>query len=150
LLLEEAAKIPPSMRSSVFLGSWSPRHILAHLIGWDRTYVEAIQEIAAGSVPSFFGKYDRDWASFNATLVRRFNRGTYGNLIKAAANSSQLLLRHVEGTPAADVFADSGLRSRGRIVTIGRLLELEIRDDAVHAAQLRRFRLTRGRRRAQG
>jgi hypothetical protein len=91
-------------------------------------------------VPSFFRYHDRDWASYNAALVRRHNRGSYSNLLAAATRSSDRLIAQLEQIPASELFHDSGLRNRGWKVTIGRLLAEEAEDEKVHAAQLRRYR----------
>jgi len=139
-ILKEAGALPPSDRSVIFLGSWSARHLVAHLIGWDHTNLQAVAEIRRHKVPSFFRYHDRDWASYNAALVRRHNRGSYSNLLAAAAKSSDRLIAQLEQIPASEFFHDSGLRNRGWKVTIGRLLGAEAKDENTHAAQLRKFR----------
>jgi hypothetical protein len=139
-ILKEARALPPFRQHAIFLGTWSARHLLAHLIGWDRTNLQAVAEIRLHKVPSFFRDHDHDWATYNATLVRRHNRGSYGNLITAAARSGDRLIAHLERIPASEFFEDLGLRSRGWKVTIGRILAAEAEDERVHASQLRRFR----------
>ena len=49
-LLEVAAAVPPAAAGVVFLGEWSAKDIVAHLIGWDYANIEAIQAIL-GSNP---------------------------------------------------------------------------------------------------
>ena len=36
-ILDVAYTLPPEKRNTVFLGEWSARDLLAHLIGWDYT-----------------------------------------------------------------------------------------------------------------
>jgi len=149
-ILCEAGTLPPAKQNVVFLGSWSARHLLAHLIGWDHTNAQATAEIRRHKVPSFFRHYDRDWATYNASLVRRHNRGSFENLLAAAANSSDELLGFLERIPACEFYRDTGPRSRGWKVTIGGLLAVEAKDEAVHASQLRRFRMGAAKRRKSG
>ncbi len=141
--------LPPSGRTSRFLGSWSARHIVAHLVGWDHTNTQAVSQVRNRKIPSFFQHYDHDWASYNAALVKRFNRGSYQNLIAGASNSSRRLLAYLETIPASEFFTDTGLRTRGWTVTIGRLLAVEAKDERAHAAQIRRFRKVRAKRGAK-
>jgi len=146
-ILREARTLPPSKRDEVFLGTWSARHLVAHLIGWDHTNSQAVAEVLRGKVPAFFRRYDHDWASYNASLVRRHNRGSFTNLLAAAANSSDRLLVDLQQIPSSDFFQDRGLRAAGWKVTIARLLEAETKDERRHAAQLRQFLRSRSRRR---
>jgi uncharacterized protein with NAD-binding domain and iron-sulfur cluster len=139
-ILKQARALPPSGQSVIFLGGWTARHLVAHLIGWDHTNLQAAAEIRRHKVPSFFRYHDRDWATYNAALVRRHNRGSYCNLVAAAARSSDRLIAELEQIPASEFFLDSGLRNRGWKVTIGRLLAAEANDENIHAAQLRKFR----------
>jgi hypothetical protein len=139
-ILKEARSLPPSRQGIVFLGSWSARHLLAHLVGWDHTNAQAATEIRRHRVPPFFREHDHDWATYNAALVRRHNRGSFKNLLAAASNSSERLIAFLEKVPASDFFQDWGLRSRGWKVTIGRILAAEVKDERIHASQLRRFR----------
>jgi hypothetical protein len=73
-LVEAANRVPPERRREPFLGGWDLVDLIAHLIGWDRTNLEAIDDFLAGHLPAFYDTYDPGWASFNATLVARHRR----------------------------------------------------------------------------
>ncbi len=60
-LLAAARGLPPPKRGQIFLGIWSPRHLIAHLVGWDSANIKASAELLAGKLPSFYRHYDRDW-----------------------------------------------------------------------------------------
>ena len=141
-VLREAREVRLARQSTVFLGTWSARHLVAHLIGWDHTDAQAAAQILRHRVPSFFRHHDHDWVTYNAALVRRHNRGAYRNLLASATNSSDRLLAFLQQIPASKFFQDSGLRSRGWKVTIARLLAAEANDERTHASQLKRFRTT--------
>ena len=67
-----AEELPPLLHDQVLLGIWTIKDLLAHLIGWDFTNLQAIQQILAGQYPTFFKYYDKDWQSYNARLVLEY------------------------------------------------------------------------------
>ena len=36
------------------INGWTPRDVLAHLIGWNRLYITGLREIKNGEQPSYF------------------------------------------------------------------------------------------------
>ena len=138
-LLEVAAAVPPAAAGVVFLGEWSAKDIVAHLIGWDYANIEAIQAILDGRLPAFYAHHDRDWRSFNAELVRRYRLEDFDALLQSARDSNQALYDRLLTVPAAEFERDHGVRFRGYMVTIARLLAAESDDEQVHAQQLRDF-----------
>ena len=59
-ILNAASALPAKQRDGIFLGSWSVKDLLAHLIGWDYTNIQAVKAILANKVPAFFSHYDKD------------------------------------------------------------------------------------------
>ncbi|MEW6567034.1 MAG: ClbS/DfsB family four-helix bundle protein [Chloroflexota bacterium] len=135
-LVKAATALSPAKQDRVFLGTWSAKHLLAHLIGWDYTNVQAIEEISAGKVPSFYSHYDQNWASYNAQLVAQYGKEKLEDLLADLQASHRQLLERVDALPATDLWRDRKLRFRGWKVTIGSLLDVEARDEAEHADQL--------------
>ena len=138
-LLAAARGLPVPKRRKVFLGIWSPRHLVSHLVGWDSTNLRACTEVLAGRLPSFYKHHDPDWAAYNKSFVAKYNRGSYERLVIAAERSHQRLLARLERIPAVDITRDRGIRFRGWRVTIERLLAAEAADERTHLEQLRRF-----------
>ena len=58
MLLREADAVPAELRQTPFVGHWNLMDVLAHLVGWDYTNVNAIEELKAGTTPSFYRHYD--------------------------------------------------------------------------------------------
>ncbi len=139
-LLDSARSLPPPKQSRVFLGVWSPRHILAHLIGWDCTNLQAVSELRRHKVPSFYKYHDKDWASYNSKLVARHNRGSFRQLLASAQKSHARLLAELRTLPAEEIIENRGVRFRGCTVTIERLLEAEAEDEQTHHRQLQGLR----------
>jgi len=135
-ILDTAVALPPEKQDEVFLGIWSVKDLLAHLVGWDYTNLAAVQEILAGQLPSFYAHHDRDWRTFNAGLVAKYKREDFRDLLSSVQDSHQRLVDFLRTVPAEEFGQDKGLRFRGYKVTIARLLQAEASDEEVHHQQI--------------
>lgn len=138
-ILALTAALKPEQRDEIYLGSWSSREMLAHLVGWLETNVQAANEILAGEVPGYYEYADKDWASYNAFLVDEYALDDFEELLLAFRESHNRFLGIVEDIPASDLWLDRGIRARGSMVTIGRFLEAELQDEEEHYLQLKQF-----------
>lgn len=138
-LIAAATSLPADEREEVFLGVWNIHHLIAHLIGWDYTNIQAAQDVRAGQLPQFYAHHDRDWQSYNAKLVKEYRQENWDDLLAAAADSHQQLMTFLRGLPAEVFDRDRGLRFRGWKVTIARLLQAEAEDEVTHTAQVAAF-----------
>ena len=139
-ILAELSALPPEKRSEVFLGTWNAYDLVAHLIGWDFTNIQAAKDILADQLPQFYAHHDRDWRTYNAELVLKYGKQNWDELLADVANSCQELIAFFGTIPAQAFDRDRGLRFRGYKVTIARLLEADVKDVATHAAQVAAFR----------
>jgi hypothetical protein len=138
-LLALSAQIPFEAQDQVFLGIWSMRDLLAHLIGWDHSNLEAIQMVSEHRLPAFYEHIDKDWRSYNARLVSLYKKGTLPDLIKAAQVSQGALLDRITPIPAKDLFHDYGVRFRRYKITIARLIKADTKDVKAHLEQIKEF-----------
>ena len=138
-ILSACEMLDGNKHMKLFIGTWSARELLAHLAGWDVTNLESIDEIMQGCLPSFYSYADKDWASYNAKLVERFGCSEYKDQLELARKTHAKMISRLQDIPAEDLWLDRGIRSHGWIVTIGRLLEVEAKDEAVHLQQIRDF-----------
>ncbi len=138
-VIAAAAALPSEKRDEVFLGVWNIKNLLAHLIGWDYTNLQAIEDVLAGRLPRFYEHHDHDWRAYNAQLVRTYGHEDWQELVESAADSHRQLLAAVRALPAEELGRDRGIRFRGWKVTIARLLQAEAEDEATHAAQVKGF-----------
>ena len=53
-ILDTVRLLSPAQQDEVFLGEWSVKDLLAHLVGWDYTNQEAVAEILEGKKPGFW------------------------------------------------------------------------------------------------
>lgn len=138
-MLDAVNSLPPDRRRDTFLSIWSSHELIAHLIGWDYTNIQAIGDILADRLPQFYAHRDRDWQTYNAQLVREYSKENWDELMAALAESFARLLAVLRELPAGEFYKDRGLRFRGYKVMIGRLIEADAKDVTTHAAQVMEF-----------
>ena len=139
-LLDAVSALPEAEQDTVFVGYWTVKDVLAHLVGWDYANLEGIEAILAGRLPAFYAHYDPDWRAFNARLVGEFRRGCLAESIELAEASHRALLAVAQAVPADEFVKDHGVRSPGgRRVTIDMLLSAEATDERKHARQIEEF-----------
>jgi hypothetical protein len=138
-ILDAAYTLPPERRGEVFLGVWSVKDLLAHLVGWDYTNRDAVKSILDGELPQFYSHHDRDWATYNAFLVKRYKTEKYAELLYAVETSHRALMNLLATVPADEFDEDRGVRYKRYKVTIARLLQSEADDEEEHARQMEAF-----------
>jgi hypothetical protein len=131
--------LPPDCLDVVYLGAWSIKDLVAHLVGWDETNLEAIQEILGGKVPSFFQYSDRDWQGYNQVLVSRHRVEPFSRLLAAADESHRKLVASLESLPADALVGARVQRQNKLTITIPILLRAEARDELEHAGQIKGY-----------
>ena len=138
-ILDLARSISPEQADVIFLGTWSVKDLIAHLIGWDGANLQAMHDIRAGQLPQFYAFHDRDWRTYNAGLVAQHRKDELASLLADAATSHQQLVAYLQTIPATECEHDRGLRFRGWRVTMARLLQAEAKDEQKHYTQLKQF-----------
>ena len=139
-ILDAVAALSPAQHAPIFLGSWSVKDLLAHLVGWDVTNLKAIKAVRAGKLPDFYAYADRDWKTYNARLVARYKKNDFGELVSSLQTAHQRLIDFLQAVPAEEFSQDTGVRFKGIKVTIAYLLKAELKDEQVHHAQIEAFR----------
>ncbi len=135
-ILEAAFALPADRQDEIFLGTWSVTDLLAHLVGWDWTNLQAAQEILESRVPGFYARYDDDWKTYNAELVTRYKKASFADLLALARNSHGRLVEFLKTIPAGEYEKDREMRWQGDKVTLADLLEVEEQDEKTHYAQI--------------
>lgn len=114
--------------------------MLAHLVGWDYTNIDAVNDIRAGKPPRVIEHWDPGWVKYNAELVRRYKPDSWVELLEAIRQSHQALIERVGTVPAEDIEKDFGLRSpNGTNVTVEWFLQAEIDDEGKHYQQIQEW-----------
>jgi hypothetical protein len=139
-ILDITSSFSPAEQNQVFLGIWSIKDLLAHLIGWLEANRKAVKAIRSGNLPEFYAYKDRDWQTYNALLVSKYKRGSLEKLMSTMQASHQKLIDLIQTIPAEELEQDKGVRYRGYKVTIARLLQAELKDEKVHYTQIENFK----------
>jgi hypothetical protein len=138
-ILAEVSKLSETEQEQVFLGIWSIKDLVAHLIGWDKTNLAATKSVLAGQVPGFYEHRDPDWRTYNAILVKKNKKNSSPELITTAKDSQQRLIKFLQTIPPENFNKNFGVRFHGYKVTIQRLLEAEAEDEQTHLQQITDF-----------
>ena len=139
-VLQAASQLSHEEQNTVFLGVWSVKDLIAHLIGWDYVNLASAKDIQAGKLPEFYAHYDKDWKTFNASLVAKYKRDDFDELLALARDSQGQLIAYLESIPAENIKKDFGVRTgRNYKVTIARLLQAELKDGKEHLKQIQDF-----------
>ena len=135
-ILHAVRLLSQTQQDEAFLDEWSVKDLLAHLVGWDHTNREAVGQILAGTKPSFWAHYDRDWQSYNARLVAEHRREDFAEMIAMVEQSHRELIDYLQAIPA-----DEYVKRK----PIGTLLRAEASDEEEHYRQIEAFRAGRER-----
>ena len=144
-LVREADAVPPALRTTPFVGHWNLMDLLAHLVGWDYTNVNAIEELKAGTIPAFYAHYDPGWVSYNQQLIDRYGAEAWDELRGSLRQSQEAvvgMLRLLTPEELTRALSDAG-RWR-RPVSIAGIVRAAIRDEREHLQQIRAFVGSRG------
>ena len=138
-ILKVASRCPAELQDKTFLGIWTIKDLVAHLIGWDFTNIKAAKAVQNGRLPDFYTYIDKDWSSYNALLVIQYKQDDYDWLLSCSKDSHNQMIDFLETLPVDDFFKDWGVRYKGYNLTIARLVAAETKDERVHLAQINAF-----------
>jgi hypothetical protein len=129
-----------SLSPKGFLGSsgdWTPRDIVAHLIGWNYNIRQGCQQIQAGSQPFYHVDAPNDYRTLNAEFIARYNSTDRDGLLAELARGKAELLSYLESVDAHDWDKDFGAKHyRGGAATVSRSVESLTRDYLEHAVEI--------------
>lgn len=125
------------------INRWSPRDIVAHLVGWNRYLVEGGHQIRRGELPFYDIDPGDNYSKVNAILVCKYastNREELLNDLRVSAEELQQYLRSLDTT---EWDRDYGVRHAGATVTIRNSVDELIDDYHHHREQIAAWRDTR-------
>lgn len=119
------------------LGDWTPRDIVAHLIGWNRNIRIGCQQIRSGLSPFYHKDGPNDYREINANSIARYNSTDRSALLKELANSKDELVAYVKGLDSQDWDKDYGPQHyRGGPATIERWIKSLTGDYINHTEEI--------------
>jgi hypothetical protein len=126
------------------LGNWSPRDIVAHLIGWNRYAVRGSQQLLAGELPFYDVNPGEDYWRVNADIVAGVAATDRGELLGELESSIRGLVRFLESLDPDDWQRETGVEHRGQRLTVRDTVDELIQDYIHHSAQIRDWSAERG------
>ena len=122
------------------VGGWTPRDIVAHLIGWNRHIVEGARQILRGELPFYDVDPGPNYSKVNAVLVRQYGDTVRSLLLDQLAESAEELKAFLRAVDPGEWDRDFGVRHGGEQLTVKSTVDDLITDYDHHRAQLEELR----------
>jgi hypothetical protein len=132
-----ALAVPDSL-FLVSMDGWSPRDVVAHLIGWNEGMITAIQSILRGEPPAYYQDAGSDYRNINAGYVRRFSSPSRAELLDELDASMLAFQQFILALDPAELDASHGVRHYfGRPATAAGVIRSLAGDYTTHSEQMR-------------
>ncbi len=122
------------------VNGWTPRDIVAHLIGWNPLIVLGAKQILCGELPSYDVDPGPDYSKVNAALVRECDDTDRSVLLERMAESVGELIAFLRAIAPGEWDRDFGVRHKGEKLTVKSTVNDLIVDYDHHRRQLEEFR----------
>jgi hypothetical protein len=143
--LDELRRCVTSLDEHMFLRpirQWSPRDIVAHLVGWNRYLVKGADQIRRGELPFYDIEPGQNYSKVNAALVRKYSSTNRDALLDDLRTSAQELQQYLRSLDTTQWNRDYGVRHAGAIITIRNSVDELIDDYHHHTEQISTWRET--------
>jgi hypothetical protein len=121
------------------LGDWTPRDVVAHLIGWNRNILTGCQQIRSGVSPFYHKDGPNDYRIVNSASIKRYKSTDRSLLLKELSATKDELVAYVKGLDEQEWDKDYGPRHyRGGPATVGRAIESLTGDYVNHTEEIRK------------
>src|SRR5574341_2482381 len=100
---QEFTKLILSLSNEQFLSSmngWTPRDVVAHLIGWNGLMIEASLSILAGESPSYYEDAPNDYSRINAGFTAKHSSRSKQRLLAELKSSMEGFQAFIHTLPA--------------------------------------------------
>ncbi len=118
------------------LRCWTPRDIVAHLVGWNRHVIEGSRQILKGELPFYDVDPGEDFANVNAEHIRKYPSQDRDELLEQLRGSEQELTAFLSSIDEGAWDRDFGVRHEGSTITVKNTVDDLIADYAHHQSQL--------------
>jgi hypothetical protein len=139
LRVDEFARCVASLDEELFLKKinyWSPRDMVAHLIGWNRSIIEGSKQIKRRELPFYDIDPGENYSKVNAALVRQYSSTNKQELLDELQASAGELKQFLESLDHSEWNHDYGVRHRGAVITIQNTVDDLITDYSHHREQI--------------
>jgi hypothetical protein len=143
--LDALSRCVSSLDERMFLRpirQWSPRDIVAHLVGWNRYLVQGADQIRRGELPFYDIDPGDNYSNVNAALVRKYSSTSRHELLDDLRASAQQLEQYLRSLETTEWDRDYGVRHAGAIITIRNSVDELVDDYHHHTEQISTWRET--------
>jgi hypothetical protein len=132
-----------SLSDELFLSSmngWSPRDVIAHLVGWNGLMIEASLSILAGKPPSYYEDAPNDYSHINAGFTAKHSSRSKQGLLAELKSSMEGFQAFMLTLPAEELAANHGVRHySGSPATVSKIIASLTGDYQYHTNQIREW-----------
>jgi hypothetical protein len=120
------------------IGRWTPRDIVAHLIGWNRAVIVGSDQLRVGELPFYDVDPGPDYSKINAAFLREYPTTDRDQLLSELEESAKELGNYLQGLDSEDWERDFGVRHGAERLTIRGAADELIVDYGHHQRQIER------------
>jgi len=132
-----------SLTDEAFLSSmngWTPRDVVAHLIGWNRLMIQASKSILAGQPPEYYSDAPNDYRNINAAFVKQHSSRSKEELLHELHSSMRDFKSYIASLPSSELSSDHGvMHYSGQPATVGKIMGSLAGDYEEHTRQIREW-----------
>lgn len=122
------------------LYEWTPRDIVAHLVGWNSLMIELSQSILAGKPPAYYDDTPFNYSHINAGYTAKFSSQSRDELLEQLKSSLTELEKFILGLSDEELKADRGVRHYSGVpATVGKIITSLAGDYEYHTQQIREW-----------
>lgn len=122
------------------IDGWSPRDVVAHLVGWNDLMIEASQSIFAGKSPAYYADTPYNYSHINAAFTAKYSSRSKEELLAELLSSFERFKAFVLALPEEELTAHHGVRHySGNPATIIRIIASLAGDYRTHTIQIREW-----------
>ena len=134
-LREEIEQVSAASMSAP-LGGWTPRDVVAHLIGWNLGMIEGSRQLLRGELPFYDEDPGEDYSKINERFVRRHASEDRESLLGELVASAERLGSYLTDLEPGEWARDSEVAHGDDRLTVRDAVDELIADYAHHSDQL--------------
>lgn len=137
---QQFTKLVASLSGEQFLISiddWTPRDIVAHLIGWNGLMIESSLSIIAGNPPAYYDDAPNDYRNINARFTAKYSSQSKPELVAELESSMETFEKFICAIPPEELTAHRGVvHYSGSPATLARIINSLAGDYQYHSHQI--------------
>jgi len=140
--IEDFVHCVASLNDELFLrrfNHWSPRDVVAHLIGWNRYIIEGSIQIRRGELPFYDIDPGEDYSKVNDVLVLEYSSTDRQEMLDELQVSAQELKLFIQSLDFREWGRDYGVRHKGAVITIQNTVDELIEDYDIHRERIKEW-----------